>query len=329
MRVLAWNTHGGWMNGFVRGNHDYLLPVDREGRGGRGWYPWPANVRDIREQFVADAEIDVAVVQDMAQISAVEELTGREPGRDLPTIFVEHNTPSANVPTARHPLADHSTIPIVHVTHFNALMWDNGRARVRVIEHGIHDPGYQYTGDVRASAVVINEPIRRSRTTGTDLLRALSMPMRIDLFGLDGAEVAAQLGLDPMRLMFAGNMRFPRLHRETARRRVYLHPNRWTSLGIALLEAMACGMPVVGLAATEISRAVPREAGVVSTHLGELAAAITRFANDHDAATAAGLVAREHTLAHYGIQAFKTRWDELLDDTVARAKRKRQRLPHA
>ena len=50
-----------------------------------------------------------------------------------------------------------------------------------------------------------------------------------------------------------------------ARRRVYLHPIRWTSLGLSLLEAMHLGMPVVALATTEVPEAVPPEAGVVST----------------------------------------------------------------
>ena len=28
------------------------------------------------------------------------------PGRDLPAIFLEHNTPKTDVPSTRHPLAD-------------------------------------------------------------------------------------------------------------------------------------------------------------------------------------------------------------------------------
>ena len=52
-----------------------------------------------------------------------------------------------------------------------------------------------------------------------------------------------------------------RLHAEMARRRLYLHPVRWTSLGLSLLEAMHLGMPVVALATTEVVEAVPPEAG--------------------------------------------------------------------
>ena len=55
------------------------------------------------------------------------------------------------------------------------------------------------------------------------------------------------------------------MHDEMARRRVYVHPLRWTSLGLSLLEAMHLGMPVVALATTEAHEAVPPEAGVCST----------------------------------------------------------------
>ena len=61
----------------------------------------------------------------------------------------------------RHPLADRDDILLVHVTHFNALFWDTGGDRDRVIEHGIVDPGPRYTGELPRAAVVINEAERR------------------------------------------------------------------------------------------------------------------------------------------------------------------------
>ena len=67
-----------------------------------------------------------------------------------------------------------------------------------------------------------------------------------------------------------------RLHDEMARRRVYLHPIRWTSLGLSLIEAMHLGMPVVALATTEAAEAVPPAAGVLSTRVDRLAERRTR-----------------------------------------------------
>ena len=61
------------------------------------------------------------------------------------------------------------------------------------------------------------------------------------------------------------------------RHRLYLHPYRWTSLGLALLEAMTLGMPVLALAATAAPEAVPPEAGVVSADVDRLAAEARRL----------------------------------------------------
>src|SRR4029450_2334277 len=71
-----------------------------------------------------------------------------------------------------------------------------------------------------------------------------------------------------------GDVKPPHLWDEMARRRVYVHPIRWTSLGFSLLEAMHLGMPVVALATTEVVEAVPAEAGVLSTRVETLAKGI-------------------------------------------------------
>ena len=94
-------------------------------------------------------------------------------------------------------------------------------------------------------AAVINDAPRRGRVTGTDLLPEFAQDRPVDLFGMRSEP------LDGIDLPQA------RLHQEMARRRVYLHPVRWTSLGLSLIEAMYLGMPVVALGTTEVSEAVP------------------------------------------------------------------------
>ena len=103
-----------------------------------------------------------------------------------------------------------------------------------------------------------------------------------------------------------------------ARRRVYLHPNRWTSLGLSLLEAMHLGLPVVALATTEVPEAVPIAAGVVSNRPDVLAAALRRFVDDPDAATVAGRAARQAALDRYGLRRFLQDWDRLLHELASR-----------
>jgi glycosyltransferase involved in cell wall biosynthesis len=91
-----------------------------------------------------------------------------------------------------------------------------------------------------------------------------------------------------------------------------VHPLRWTSLGLSLLEAMHLGLPVVVLATTEAVRAVPPEAGVVSTSVDDLVRGAAELIADPGLAREKGKRAREFVVARYGLAAFLRRWDELL-----------------
>jgi hypothetical protein len=324
VKVLLWHVHGSWTTGFVQGRHEYLLPVvvgpagerSPDGLGRARTWTWPASAREVTPDQLRGEDVDVVVLQRMRDLELVRQWLGREPGRDLPAVYLEHNAPDGAVPDTRHPLADRSDIPIAHVTHFNRLFYDNGSAPTTVIEHGIVDPGERYTGELPRAAVVVNEPVRRGRTTGGDLLPGLSAAAPVDVFGMGLAGLHERYGLDPARVALHEDPPQAAMHAELARRRVYVHPVRWTSLGLSLLEAMHLGMPVVGLATTEAVEAVPPEAGVLSTRPERLAAAVRQFLHDEDAARLAGKAARAAALERYGLARFLTDWDLLLEEVT-------------
>ena len=320
MKILIWHVHGSWTTAFVQGQHDYLLPVtaDRgpDGLGRARTWDWPAAAREVMPEKLRAEQPDVVVLQRMRDLELVRNWLGREPGRDLPAVFLEHNAPDGSVPDTRHPLADRGDIPIVHVTHFNRLFYDNGRAPATVIEHGIVDPGERYTGELARAAVVVNEPVRRGRTTGGDLLPGLAVAAPVDVFGMGLSGLHETYGLDPGRVTLHDDPPQAAMHAELARRRVYVHPVRWTSLGLSLLEAMHLGMPVVGLATTEAVEAVPADAGVLSTRPERLWAAVREFLHDEDAARLAGKAARAAALERYGLDRFLHEWDDLLGEVT-------------
>ncbi|MGW9020339.1 glycosyltransferase [Leucobacter chromiiresistens] len=322
MKILVWYLHGGWMQAFLSGSHEYLVPAE----AGRVMPPLPAHARRVEPGELAEAEVDLVVLQRTEELAWAESLLGRRLGRDVATVFVEHNTPKQSPVSERHFLAERTDIPIVHVTHFNRLIWDCGAAPTIVIEHGIPDPGQQYTGELEALGVVINEPVRRGRVTGTDLLPAFASAGRLDCFGIAGDRLPAALGLGEDRLQVVGDLPTAHLHAELARRRAYVHPMRWTSLGLSLLEAMLLGMPVLVLDATEASRAVPPEAGALSADPAELVATADILLRDPDEARRRGAVAREAAAARYGLPRFLDDWDAVLADAhEAHAHRARSR----
>lgn len=318
MRILLWPIHGGYTDAFVRGPHEYLLavPDDQPGAddGVSGWGWTRARAVPLRELRAED--IDLVVLQRVEEMRLVEELTGRAPGRDLPALYLEHNTPGPSAFGTRHPLGDRRDIPVVHVTHFNRLFWDSGIAPTTVIEHGVPDPGALYTGELPRVGVTINEPVRRWRATGTDLIPEFAREAPVDVFGIDAGRLREAFPECP-DIRPVESLPPRRLHAQLSRRRVYVHPYRWTSLGLSLLEAMHLGMPVVGLATTEAVRAVPAGTGVLSTDVHELRRAVRAFVHEPEWAREVGAQARAHVLRHYGLPAFLARWDELLQGTIA------------
>jgi Glycosyl transferases group 1 len=312
VRILLWHVHGAWTTAFVHGDHDYVVPVlpDRgpDGVGIARTYDWPADrVTELPPEALRGEHFDVVLLQRPHELEHLAaDWLGRRPGRDVPAVYVEHNAPQGRIAEMRHPVADRDDVVLVHVTHFNSLFWDSGSTRTRVIEHGIVDPGERYSGELARGAAVINEARRRARVTGTDLLDRFEAAAPVDLFGIDATSMGG-----------VGDLPQDRMHSELARRRVYVHPIRWTSLGLSLLEAMHLGMPVVALGTTEVHEAVPPRAGVVSTKVDVLVEAMRRLVRDREEAAERGRAARQVALERYGLARFLQDWDDLLAEVTA------------
>lgn len=314
MNILIWHVHGAWTTAFVQGKHQYLLPTtaDRNpyGLGRARTYPWPCNAVEVSPEDLAHTEVDIAILQRPEE----EAMARRWLGRPVPTIYVEHNTPKGDVPNTRHPMADRDDVLLVHVTHFNELFWDNGSTRTAVVEHGIPAPDARYTGELERIAIATNEPVRRWRVTGTDLMPRFAAVAPLDVFGMGVAALPQRLGLPADRLRAYDDPTQAAMHAELAKRRAYLHLPRWTSLGLSLLEAMAIGMPVLALATTEAVAAVPADGGVLGTKVDTLVDAAEWLMRDADAARRMGERAQRAVRTRYGVDRFLSDWDRLLEE---------------
>ena len=309
LRILTWHVHGSYLHYLTHAPHEFFLPVTPqrgEGHGGRTPnFAWGANVHEVPVERLANEPFDLVLYQSHRNWQ-VDRLTLPAALRALPAVYLEHDPPRESPTDTRHPVDDPS-VQIVHVTHFNALMWDNGPNPVAVIDHGVPDLGHRYTGALDRGLVVVNGLARRGRRLGADLFERARARVPLDLVGMF-AEEAGGLGEVPLAELpdFAARYRF------------FFHPIRYTSLGLALLEAMMLGLPIVGLATTELPTIIrDGENGFIATSEAELHEAMRRLIEDRALARALGEGARATARARFGMERFARDWDRLLRAVAA------------
>jgi glycosyltransferase involved in cell wall biosynthesis len=103
-----------------------------------------------------------------------------------------------------------------------------------------------------------------------------------------------------------------------ARYRLFLHPVRYTSLGLALCEALMLGMPVVGLATTELPTVLEHgRSGLLTCDPDALTAHCRALLDDHDLARRIGAAGREVARRRFALDRFTADWDRVLRSLVA------------
>jgi glycosyltransferase involved in cell wall biosynthesis len=102
-----------------------------------------------------------------------------------------------------------------------------------------------------------------------------------------------------------------------ARYRFYFHPIRFTSLGLALLEAMMIGLPIVGLATTELVTVIRNgENGFIDTDPDKLIEPMRRLLGDPAEARRLGENARRTAFERFNIHRFARDWERAFADVT-------------
>jgi glycosyltransferase involved in cell wall biosynthesis len=114
-----------------------------------------------------------------------------------------------------------------------------------------------------------------------------------------------------------GEIPNPDLPAFTARYRFFFNPIRYTSMGLSVCEALMAGLPVVGLATTEMAVNIPNDvAGYVHTDVDFLIRQMRRLLEDRVLANRLSVGAREAALRQFNIERFKQDWLDTLDRAV-------------
>lgn len=314
MRILTWHIHGSYLYYLVQNRqHEFYLPVKPghpagaprpEGYGGRaGDFPWPDNMFEVPAEEVRNQKFDLVLFQSRKnyEVDQYEILSDEQ--RDLPRIYLEHDPPRhspQDAPTNTRHFVDDPNVLLVHVTHFNNLMWDNGRVGTLVIDHGVIVPDeVQWTGELPRGMVVVNGLKKRGRRLGLDVFERVREMVPLDLAGMESGELG---GLGPVPLVDLWQME--------AKYRFFFNPIRYTSLGLAVCEAMMLGMPIIGPATTEMVTAVKNGInGYVDTNVDTLVDHMQRLLADPGEAAELSKGARHIARERFGIERFVRDWD--------------------
>jgi glycosyltransferase involved in cell wall biosynthesis len=312
MNVLTWHVHSSYLYALAQVPHDWYLPVSAGRPGGYGGkkLDMPANVHDVPANAVRDIALDAIIFQSPKNYLEDQYEILSPAQRRLPRLYLEHNTPRPHAVDTRH-VVDDPDVLLVHVTHYNALMWDNGRTPTVVIEHSVAvDPAVHYSGRLARGITVCNGMAKRPRISGLDLLlTARDEGVPVDIAGIDSEQVG---GL--------GDIPYRQLPARVAEYRFLFSPMRYTSLPLAVIEAMVIGLPIIALATTELPTVVRDGVnGYCSCRLDVLLDHARRLLADPAEARRLGANARRTAGERFGMERFVRDWTGALGLATGRA----------
>jgi hypothetical protein len=306
--VLTWHVHGAYMGALARVPVRWTLPVapGRFGYGGRSkTTPWPDNVVEVPLAELAERSFDVVVYQHHRHHDVDRHTVLTAAQREAPAIFLEHDPPRAVPTDTVHAVTEPNTT-VVHVTAFNALMWDT-RVPWVVIDHGVEAPPWTAGLEQPSGIAVINDLATRGRRLGLDVFHDVRAHLPVQLIGMGSEELGG-----------CGEVAPHDVARTVAAHRFLLSPIRYTSLGLGTLEAMAAGVPVVGLATTELVTVVHDGIeGFVHTDVATMIASGRRLIGDRELALAMGAAARAMATTRFGLDRFIADWHHVLRAVAA------------
>lgn len=316
LRVLTWHIHGNYLYYLTQAPFEFYLPKgEGEGYGGRApGFEWGDNVHDVPVDEVRQADFDAILFQHRRNYESDQYEILSEAQRRLPKIYLEHDPPQEHPTNTRHWVDDPAML-LVHVTAFNCLMWDSNRTPATVIEHGVMVPeGVRYQGGKPKGIVVVNHLRKRGRRLGLDVYEQARRHVPLDLVGMGSAELGG-LGEIPHEALPAFMAQY----------RFFFNPIRYTSLGLSVCEAMMAGLPILGLATTEMATTVENgRTGYVETDIDRLIERMQRLIERPEHAHELSRNAREYANRRFHIARFAGDWERVVGEFVQNAQRRKR-----
>ncbi|MBO9570620.1 MAG: glycosyltransferase family 4 protein [Chitinophagaceae bacterium] len=307
LKIFTWHIHGSYLFYLSQGNYQLYIPVSNTKKDrniGRGeTFPFGNNVIEVNAEEVKNLDFDCILFQHRDNYLTDQFNILSEHQRKLPRIYLEHDTPREH-PTNMEIVVDDPDVLIVHVTQFNRMMWDNKENNTIVIEHGVVVPPVNYKGNIKKGIVVINNLPERGRMLGFDVFKRIREQVPLDLVGMNTGEYGIGEVLHPRLPEFVSNYRF------------FFNPIRYTSMGLAVIEAMMIGVPVIGLATTEMPAVFNGKNGIVSNDPDYLVQMMNLLLENKMTATDIGKKGQITAVNKFNISRFINDWTRVFETVI-------------
>jgi glycosyltransferase involved in cell wall biosynthesis len=307
-KIFTWHIHGSYLFYLSQGNYDIYIPTKTEkieGYYGRGeTFPFGDNVIEVPAEEVKNYQFDCILFQTNQNylVDQYEILSAEQ--RELPKVYIEHDPPRQHPTDTKH-ILNTKDVLLVHVTHFNRLMWDNNDTPTKVIEHGVTTPDIPFKGTLNKGIVVINNLPSRGRLLGLDIFLEVRKHIPLDLVGMGTGELGLGEVLHPQLPEFISNYRF------------FFNPIRYTSHGLAVCEAMMSGIPVIGMATTEMPTVITNNVnGYIHADISKLIDKMQELLADREQAIKLGVEGRKTAMERYNINRFVQDWEQTFEQVI-------------
>ncbi len=306
IKIFTWQIHGSYLYYLSQANIEICIPVKKspqEGFTGKGKnFPWGDNVHEIPVDKVKNYTFDCVVFQSKKNYLEDQYEVLSPYQRTLPQIYIEHDPPRMHPTDTRHVVNSPSML-LVHVTHFNNLMWNSNQTPTTVIEHGVTLPKNDIVVRKKNKGIVmINNLQQRGRRLGSDVFQEVKKYIPLDIVGMNSGKIGG-----------FGEIPHSQLFEFLSQYTFFFNPIRYTSLGLSVIEAMMAGLPIVGLATTELSTVITNGIhGYIHTDVTYLIKKMNDLLVNEKKAKKLGEHAQVYAHERFSMQRFSHQWEKVL-----------------
>lgn len=298
-KIFTWPVQPSYLFKLAQAGFEIYIP-DGQNESFRKQFSEQKNVIETKVADIKDLALDAILFQDEHnyQTAQYEVLSPQQ--RELPKVYLEHRPPKQHPTNAKHWVED-TEVQLVHVNHYNALMWDNNEVPVTVIENGVPESQASFTGEKVCGVVVLEENLADERVSGMDIFMQVKevVPLEVVQIGKQGVtDQNLAEKISPYRFLFC--------------------PNRYASPGFAVQQTMIIGMPVVGLATTDLPTIIDNGvSGFTDSNLDYLINKMQELLANPQLAAQIGSEARKIASKRFGLNRFLFDWKQVFKNAVA------------